>query len=226
MVEYVYNLRKNTSYSLIFSVPTGSTPSFDVDNAGVYSVYAGATGSLSGTTFTVNINPAATTFPEQLVVRNTTGGAILVDLKVNWEKGPAQGTPADGTVTLPKLAFDPATQVELDFARSQIATAALLQHRTLVAAGALDANDDGNVLELNAAAQAAITVPANATVNLPVGFSVTLRVYGAGPIAVTAGAGVTIRSAGGALRVVTQYAEATLVKRATDEWVLAGTIAV
>jgi hypothetical protein len=49
---------------------------------------------------------------------------------------------------------------------------------------------------------------------------------GAGQITVAAGAGVTIRSEGTKLKLKGQYATATLVKIASDEWVLLGNIAV
>lgn len=97
---------------------------------------------------------------------------------------------------------------------------------TQVGAYTLALGDAGNVVELDAATAAAVTVPANATVPFPIGTVVTLRQYGLGNLTVAAAAGVTIRSAGGALRLSGQFAEATLTKRGTDEWVLAGNIVV
>ena len=47
--------------------------------------------------------------------------------------------------------------------------------------------------------------------------------YGAGQVTV-GGAGVTIRSSGGRLRLSGQYAGATLWKRGADEWLLIGDI--
>jgi hypothetical protein len=48
---------------------------------------------------------------------------------------------------------------------------------------------------------------------------------GAGQVTVAAGSGVTLRSAGSLVKTSAQYAVATLVKIASDEWVLLGNLA-
>jgi len=48
---------------------------------------------------------------------------------------------------------------------------------------------------------------------------------GAGQVTITAGSGVTIRSAGSKLKTNAQYAVATLVKIDTDTWVAVGNLA-
>jgi hypothetical protein len=53
---------------------------------------------------------------------------------------------------------------------------------------------------------------------------VNLLQLGAGQVTVAAGAGVTIRSEASKLKLKAQYATATLVKIASDEWVLLGNI--
>ena len=47
--------------------------------------------------------------------------------------------------------------------------------------------------------------------------------HGAGTVAIAAGSGVTIASAGNLLSLRTQYSVATLRKRGTDTWLLPGT---
>lgn len=84
--------------------------------------------------------------------------------------------------------------------------------------------DTGLVVELNKATACTLTVPPNSSVTFAVGTVVVVRQYGAGQVTVTAGAGVTIRSRGAALKLAGQYAEASLTQRAADEWVLSGDI--
>lgn len=90
----------------------------------------------------------------------------------------------------------------------------------------LTIGDAGGLVEVNSASASTLTVPPNSSAAFPVGTTVAVRQYGAGQVAVAAGAGVTIRSRGAALQLAGQYAEATLTKRATDEWVLSGDVAV
>lgn len=67
------------------------------------------------------------------------------------------------------------------------------------------------------------SLPTHATVAFPIGTRIDLVQYGAGQVTV-GGAGVTIRSAGAKLRLAGQYSGATLWKKATNEWLLAGDI--
>ena len=89
---------------------------------------------------------------------------------------------------------------------------------TLVAGDAL------KTVEMNVASANNLTVPPNSSVAFPTGTIVYVRQYGAGQTTIVAGAGVTIRSRGAALKLAGQYGEAMLTKRATDEWVLSGDI--
>ena len=84
--------------------------------------------------------------------------------------------------------------------------------------------DAGKVVEVNNASANTLTIPPNSSVAFPVGTMVTARQYGAGTTTLTAGAGVTLRSFGSALTMAGQYAEATLTKRGTDEWVVSGQV--
>ena len=85
--------------------------------------------------------------------------------------------------------------------------------------------DANKLVEMNLAGANTLTVPPNSSVAFSVGTQILLAQYGAGQTTVTAGAGVTIRSGGGAIKLAQQYAGATLIKIATDEWYLFGSIA-
>jgi hypothetical protein len=85
--------------------------------------------------------------------------------------------------------------------------------------------DFGKAVEMNAAGATVITVPPNSSVAFPIGTVVEVGRYGAGTVTVAAGAGVTVRSAGGKVALASQYSNASLRKRATDEWWLSGDLA-
>jgi hypothetical protein len=78
-----------------------------------------------------------------------------------------------------------------------------------------------SMIEMNSASATTLTVPTNATVAYPVGTSIDLLRVGAGAVDVAAASGVTINATPG-LKLRAQWSSATLVKRATDTWVLIG----
>ena len=81
--------------------------------------------------------------------------------------------------------------------------------------------DKRTVIEMNIGSANTLTVPPNSSVAFPVGAEITVYQYGGGKTQILAGSGVTIRSTpGNYLRA--QYSVATLIKRATDEWILFG----
>lgn len=79
--------------------------------------------------------------------------------------------------------------------------------------------DAGKVVEMNNASANTLTVPPNSSVAFDIGTVIGVYRMGAGSTTVVQGSGVTVRNVG-SLRA--QYSEASLRKRATDEWVLAG----
>ena len=83
--------------------------------------------------------------------------------------------------------------------------------------------DAGKLVTLSNAAAITLTIPANASVALPLGTRIDLLQYGAGQVTI-GGAGVTIRSSGSKLKLAGQYSGATLWKKGTNEWVLIGDI--
>lgn len=82
--------------------------------------------------------------------------------------------------------------------------------------------DSGTLVEGNSATAQTFTVPPESTAAFSIGASMVIRQYGAGQITLAPGAGVTLRSRGGALKLAGQYAEATLTKRAANEWITSG----
>ena len=82
--------------------------------------------------------------------------------------------------------------------------------------------DDGKVVEMNNASANTLTVPPNSSVAFPVGAQILVLQTGAGQTTVAAGAGVTVNSKDGNLKLSAQWCAATLIKRATDVWVVVG----
>ena len=86
--------------------------------------------------------------------------------------------------------------------------------------------DADKLVEMNVATANNLTVPLNSSIAFPIGTKIDLAQYGAGQTTVVATSGVTVRSAGGALKLALQYSGASLVKIATNEWYLFGDITV
>lgn len=98
---------------------------------------------------------------------------------------------------------------------ADISTSAQTASYTLVLA------DKNKIVEMNVAGANTLTVPPNASVAFPVGSQIQVLQTGAGQCTITAGAGVTVNGTPG-LKVRAQWSYVTLIKRATDTWVVVG----
>jgi hypothetical protein len=85
--------------------------------------------------------------------------------------------------------------------------------------------DTGKAVEVTSASATNLTVPPNSSVAFPIGAVIEVAQIGAGQVTIVAGAGVTLRTANG-LKLRAQYSTASVRKRATDEWVVAGDVVV
>ena len=79
--------------------------------------------------------------------------------------------------------------------------------------------DANRIVTLANASAITLTVPTNASVAFPVGTTVTIAQTGAGQVTVSSSA--TIRATPGA-KLRARYSTASLIKIATDEWLLVG----
>lgn len=102
-----------------------------------------------------------------------------------------------------------------EFASSTVITNAQAASYTLVL------TDKDKLVEMSVGSANNLTVPPNSSVAFPVGSQVRILQTGAGQTTVVAGSGVTVNATPG-LKLRTQWASATLIKRATDTWVLVG----
>lgn len=84
--------------------------------------------------------------------------------------------------------------------------------------------DDGKLITADNGSAITLTIPPNSSVAFGIGTQINIMQLGAGAVTVTAGAGVTLRSAGTKLKTNGQYAVATCCKIATDTWVVIGNL--
>jgi hypothetical protein len=84
--------------------------------------------------------------------------------------------------------------------------------------------DDGKLVTADNASPIALTIPPNSSVAYGIGTQINIMQLGAGTVTITAGAGVTLRSAGSKLKTNAQYAVATCRKIASDTWVVVGNL--
>ena len=84
--------------------------------------------------------------------------------------------------------------------------------------------DDGKLVTCDNASPIALTIPPNSSVAYGIGTQINIMQLGAGQVTITAGAGVTLRSAGTKLKTGAQYAVATCAKIASDTWVVVGNL--
>ena len=84
------------------------------------------------------------------------------------------------------------------------------------------ASDAGDLITLINSSPITLTVPTNATIPFAIGTQITIAQGGAGKVTVAGAVGVTINAADGYLNLRTQWSTGTLVKVATNAWILIG----
>jgi hypothetical protein len=169
-------------------------------------------------------------------VHPTTGVVLnaLVDAKGDLVTATADNTPARLAVgsndTL--LVADSVQSTGLKWASltaSQIPTLDATKVPTQVQNARTDSytlvlGDAGKLIEMGKATAQTLTVPLNSSVAFPTGTKIDIIQTGAGETTIAATGGVTINSEGSKLKLNAQWAGATLIKRATDTWIVIGSL--
>ena len=133
---------------------------------------------------------------------------------------------SDASFALAPLAVSDLNADSVIFADGTVQTKAgvpsLTEFTEKTASYTLDTLDhQDNIVEMNSGSATTFTIPTNATLAWPVGASMDIFQTGAGQVTIEGAAGVTVNyTPGNKLR--TQWSSATILKRATDSWVIYG----
>jgi hypothetical protein len=112
------------------------------------------------------------------------------------------------------------TAAELD----AVATAMIAINAQTGASYTTVLTDDGKLITVSNASANTLTIPPNSSVAYGIGTQINIAQLGAGTVTITAGAGVTLNSAGSKLKTDAQYAVATCVKTDTNTWFVVGNL--
>lgn len=82
-------------------------------------------------------------------------------------------------------------------------------------------SDQSKMIEYNSSTAGTLTVPTNSSVAFPIGTYIVIIQTGSGQLTISPASGVTLNYTPGN-KTRTQWSMATLIKRSTDTWVLAG----
>jgi len=117
-----------------------------------------------------------------------------------------------------------ASQVLTASEQNQLATAIIAIRASTSASVTALLADDGKLVTMSNASANTFTIPPNSSVAFGIGTQINIAQLGAGTTTIVAGAGVTLNSAGGKLKLDSQYAVCTCVKTDTNEWFVVGNL--
>lgn len=84
-----------------------------------------------------------------------------------------------------------------------------------------DVAERDELVEMGSASAITLTIPADSSVNFPIGTSIDILQTGAGQVTIAGAGGVTVNATPG-LKLRAQWSSATLFKRAANTWVVMG----
>jgi hypothetical protein len=85
----------------------------------------------------------------------------------------------------------------------------------------LQLSDRDKVVELNNSSEISLTIPLNSSVAFPNGSVINILQTGTGAVIIAGAEGVTVNATPG-LKLREQWSSASVIKRATDSWVVIG----
>jgi len=98
----------------------------------------------------------------------------------------------------------------------------VITNRQTVSSYVLTLTDVNKLVEMATSSTNNIVVPTNASASFTIGSQILISQYGTGSTSVTFSSPVSVNSAGGRLKLSSQYSGGALVKINTDEWYLFG----
>jgi hypothetical protein len=82
-------------------------------------------------------------------------------------------------------------------------------------------NERDTIVEISKGSATTLTIPADGTINYPVGTTIDIIQTGSGQVTIAGAGGVTVNATPG-LKLRTQWSSATLLKRASNTWLVFG----
>jgi hypothetical protein len=175
----------------------------------------------SAGTVLARVNPSGDIFARIAYVGTSTNmGMLNVNTFATANVGIAVRGQASQTADLQQWQNSAGT-VLVDISAEGVLEAPLVQNAQTGTTYTTVLSDAGKLVELNNASAITVTVPTNATAAYKIGTQINLLQTGAGQVTVAGTSGVTVNATPG-LKLRAQWSSATLIKRATDTWVLVG----
>lgn len=218
--SYVSSLVAGTGITLTNNSGEGSTPTVAVNTSTVVTLTD--TQTLSNKTLSSPTILGSISLPQYIIFEGSVDDAYETVLSV------VEPT-ADRLITLPNatgtLAIGQTVETNSNVTFNTVTvTGSVVDHVSInqqTASYTLVLTDDKKLVEMNVGSANNLTVPADNTVNFPVGTSIDILQVGAGQTTIVASSGVTINRATG-LKLRAQWSAATLIKRAANTWVAVG----
>lgn len=107
---------------------------------------------------------------------------------------------------------------------AEISSNSLITFNTQSTTYTLVLTDQGKMIEMNSATNQEIIIPTNSVVAFPIGTQILVSSLGTGTTTIGKSFGVNLYSEGNKLNISGQYGLATLIKKATDIWYVAGNL--
>ncbi|MBT8410690.1 MAG: hypothetical protein KJP02_02690 [Octadecabacter sp.] len=133
----------------------------------------------------------------------------------------ASAQAAEGSATAAATSEGNASDSETAAAASETAALASLLLQTVTVDGDVTVTTDeqSRMIKVDAAADAVVTIPADTSLDLPVGAMFSIMQTGTGAVSIEGAVGVTLRAAYG-LILPAQWTAAVVHKHAANEWVV------
>ena len=198
----------NASFTGTFSAPTGTITSTMLANGTIVDADINSSAAIA-------LSKLATSTAGNIIVYNSSGVPTSVtetgDITIS-----DTGVTAIASGVIVNANISATAAIDLG-KLADVSTNAQTASYTLVLA------DKNKVVEMGVGSANNLTVPLNSSVAYPVGSQINILQTGAGQTTIVATGGVTINATPG-LKMRAQWSYATLIKRATNTWVLVGDI--